>query len=205
MLFRVNTSMNKFYVFGLALLFTVALAGCGGGGGKKKAATGPSTETCPAGQIGTPPNCTTPAPVRDVANATSVMAKATAIMALEPDAAASPAKEFGAEEGPFDAADNAAGEDRNYVVAVDASDGSVTVTDRMGAVDAPADDNDDMKLMHMGGAPHGDQGDDWAGSMFARDNMDDDDMVTSTEKVIVYTDVEDPLATAFAMVRNVVR
>ena len=36
MLFRVNTSLNKFYVFGLALLFTVALAGCGGGGGKQE-------------------------------------------------------------------------------------------------------------------------------------------------------------------------
>ena len=32
-----HVSMNKFYVFGLALLFTVALAGCGGGGGSKKA------------------------------------------------------------------------------------------------------------------------------------------------------------------------
>ncbi len=37
MYFRVNTSLDKFYVFGLALLLTVTLAGCGGGG--KKAAT----------------------------------------------------------------------------------------------------------------------------------------------------------------------
>ena len=35
-----------------------------------------------------------------------------------------------------------------------------------------------------------------------RENKDDDDEVTSTEKVIVYTDVEDPLPTKFAMVRN---
>ena len=121
----------------------------------------------------------------------------------EPDADADPSESHSARsrEKPFDAAITAVGDDRNYVVAVKYTDGAaaVTVTDLMGATDATADDNDDMMLMHMGGAPHGDQGV-WAGSMFARENKDDDDMVTSTEKVIVYTDIKAPTPTAFAKV-----
>ena len=169
MLFRVNTSLNKFYVFGLALLFTVALAGCGGGGTKKKAMdtdTGPDTgDTCPAGQIGTPPDCADPA--RPEANAKSVMAKAMGIMGAEGSTAA-----------PFDTTDA----NTNYVVAVDPSDGTVTVTDPMGT----SDDMDDEELT-AGDAPHAIDGDVWAGSTFTRD----------MEKVIVYTDVKDPTPTDF--------
>ena len=186
---------NKIFSFMLAAAFALTMAGCGGNGGGT-AAVDPdppvvTPETCPEGQVGTPPNCATPEPVRPEANAKSVMAKAMAIMALEPTT--EPEKAFGAAAGPFDAdADN---ENMNYDIGV--KYGEVTVTDEMGNDDA----DDDMKLMHMGGAPHGDQGD-WAGSMFARDNMDDDDMVTSTEKVIVYTDVEAPTATKFVMVAD---
>ena len=63
MLFRVNTSLNKFYVFGLALLFTVALAGCGGGGGSKKAM---DTDTG-TGTPGTPETPKTPEQIAEEA------------------------------------------------------------------------------------------------------------------------------------------
>ena len=172
----------KIFSFMLAAAFALTLAGCGGGGGGTVDTTDPPVmpETCPEGQVGTPPNCATPEPVRPEANAKSVMAKAMAIMALEPTT--EPEKAFGAAAGPFDAdADN---ENMNYDIGV--KYGEVTVTDEMGNDDA----EDDMKLMHMGG------------SMFARENKDDDDEVTSTEKVIVYTDVKAPTPTKFAMVRN---
>lgn len=54
MLFCVKTPINKLYVFGMALLLAATLAGCGGGGG--------TAAQCPPGQVGTPPNCTTPPP-----------------------------------------------------------------------------------------------------------------------------------------------
>ena len=199
MMFR-EKSISKFYAFTLAAVFALTLAGCGGGGGGAAMDDDMDMVMCTAPQVMMNGECVDPPPpMRPMADAKSVMAKAMAIMALEPTT--DPVKAFGAGAGPFDAADGATGEERNYVVAVKHADGaaSVTVNDLMGATDAPADDNDDMMLMHMGGAPHGDQGD-WAGSMFARENMDDDDMVTSTEKVIVYTDIKAPTPTAFAKV-----
>ena len=189
MMFR-DKSISKFYAFSLAAVFALTLAGCGGGGGTAVTPDdgGTMPETCPEGQVGMPPDCMDPAPpMRPAANAKSVMAKAMAIMALEPTT--DPEKAFGAAEGPFDSGT----ENMNYDIGV--KYGEVTVTDEMDNDDA----EDDMKLMHMGGAPHGDQGD-WAGSMFARVNMDDDDMETSTEKVIVYTDIEEPDDIDFAKV-----
>ena len=192
MTFR-EKSTSKLYAFALAAVFALTLAGCGGGGGGS-AIDGDDDNgavICTAPQVMMDGACVDPPPpMRDVANKTSVEAKAMAIMALEPDADATPPKtSFGAAEGPFDAAT----ENENYDIGV--KYGEVTVTDEMDNDDA----EDDMKLMHMGGAPHGDQGD-WAGSMFARVNMDDDDMETSTEKVIVYTDIEEPDDIDFAKV-----
>ena len=48
----------------LAAVFALSLAACGGGGSGTDSNGGPvvTPPTCPAGQIGTPPNCVTPPP-----------------------------------------------------------------------------------------------------------------------------------------------
>ena len=131
MMFR-DKSISKLYAFALALLFTVALAGCGGGGG------GSVMKKCPEGQIGTYPACEdddddSTASTRDAADPKSVMARAMAIMALEPST--DPVKAFGAGEKPFDAD---AGNGRTGTIrSCGPEDGTVTVTDEMGNVDAP--------------------------------------------------------------------
>ncbi len=48
---------NRIFSFMLAAAFALTLAGCGGGGGGT-----PAAAKCPDGQVGTPPNCTTPPP-----------------------------------------------------------------------------------------------------------------------------------------------
>ena len=145
-------------------------------------------EMCPEGQVGTPPECVTPEPMRPEADAKQVETHAMAIMALEPDPAAEPAKAFGAGVAPFDGPSEG---DGRFEVAVE--DDAVTVTD----IVTNASTDDDTKLTRTGGAPHGDQGD-WAGSLFERENTDDDDMVTSTEQVVVYTNYGESTQIPFA-------
>ena len=198
MMFR-DKSISKLYAFALALLFTVALAGCGGGGG------GSVMKKCPEGQIGTYPACEdedddSTASTRGAADPKSVIARAMAIMDLEPDADVEPVKEFGAGEKPFDADDGSvSGVDRNYKVYVDPKDGTVTVTDLMAEVDAPGNANNDDKELDI---VSGTEGGYWNRSTFERENKDADDVVTSTETVTVYTDFEAPTPTDFAKVRN---
>ena len=93
MLFRVNTSLNKFYVFGLALLFTVALAGCGGGGGSKKAM---DTDTG-TGTPGTPETPKTPEQIAEeaVAAERKRVADEAAAKIVEEEAAAEAEKSKG--------------------------------------------------------------------------------------------------------------
>ena len=94
MMFR-DKSISKYYAFSLAAVFALTLAGCGGNGGTAAVdgdGDNGAVMECTAPQVGTYPDCTTPAPERPVADATAVMAKAMAIMALEPDATADPIK-----------------------------------------------------------------------------------------------------------------
>ena len=59
MLFCVKTPINKLYVFAVALLLAVTLAGCSGnGGGTATTPTEPPPMECPAGTSGTYPDCT---------------------------------------------------------------------------------------------------------------------------------------------------
>ena len=85
----------------------------------------------------------------------------------------------------------------NYRVEVNASDGSVTLTDLNEA--GPADDE---ALAPADGAPHGDRGD-WTGAGFSRENTNDAMEVVSSERVVVYTDVDEPEAVPFSRFTNV--
>lgn len=63
-------TLNRVSICVIVLCAMFVLTNCGGGGGGSRAQTQPATmpgaqqppQTCPPGQVGTPPNCTTPPP-----------------------------------------------------------------------------------------------------------------------------------------------
>ena len=106
MLFCVKSPINKLYVFGMAFLLAVTLAGCGGGGGGSAMmpplmcdapqvpsddgamCVDPPPVTCDAPQIPSDDGtmCVDPPgpPPRDMATPAMIMSKAMGIMALDP-------------------------------------------------------------------------------------------------------------------------
>ena len=197
MLFRVNTSMNKFYVFGLALLFTVALAGCGGGGGTADTGTGPGTtpdltpaEQCveDGGRVEDDDSCT---PAADVASEKVV---------ADTKAAGTKADAIGEEAGRMTDAgiggrdeDGAAitGEDSVYTLEVSRDADGITAK-----VEDPAmGGDDDPKFAEAMAFVNG--------SMQVRTMEADDDGNVVEEVVVVRTDIAAPKATKFTTVHPI--
>ncbi len=63
---RAGFTLNRASICAIVLCAMFVLTNCGGGGGGSRVQTQPSVmpepQTCPPGQVGTPPNCTTPPP-----------------------------------------------------------------------------------------------------------------------------------------------
>ena len=180
MLFCVKTPINKLYVFGLALLLAVTLAGCSGSGGSTT--TDPVTtdptqptpqETCEnaGGRWNADMTCTGAEDLaaEEAARVRAVTAAAlTKAMAIDAEAMATP----GTDSGAFDDTDDA---DR-YTVTIKHT--GVEVTDPK----MNADDDPKFVMNDMG--------------MHVRGPNDDGE----TEIVVVHTDIEAPTPTEFAKV-----
>lgn len=193
MLFCVKTPINKLYVFGMALLLAVTLAGCGGSGG--------GTATTPT----EPPVTPEPTPQEQCedaggrwnadltcTSAEDLEAERMAMVAAATKAAATKAEAINAEAAgsagtavvPFDSADPT----ENYAVTAAYGDGAVAVkiTDPQAAADDPA-------FMRAESLPAIEG---WDGSMHTLGPNDDGE----TQILGVYTDIAAPKPTAFATV-----
>lgn len=215
MLFCVKTPINKLYVFAMALLLAVTLAGCGGGG----TTAAPPDETpmeCPAGTTGTYPDCE---PVRtqeqictddggEWRNGACVTAEmleeermaravaATKAAGTKADAIAAEAAQLGTAASPDAGLGGGGGVDANGAVIPVAATYSMTIErDHTGTTvkiedSALAGDDDPkfMQAMDLGGGT----------TMHARAMAPDDDGNVVEEVVFVSTDIEAPTAVAFA-------
>lgn len=212
MLFCVKTPINKLYVFGMALLLAVTLAGCGGnGGGTATTPPDPTPMECPAGTSGTYPNCMTPQEVceaeggeyrgdmcvsaemleeeRMAAVAAATKAAGTKEMAIATEAAETGTNDGGLGGSTFDAGGNLTGAVATYTLTIDPADQTVEITDS--ALDGE-DDPKFIQAMDLGGGT----------TMHARAMAADDDGNVVEEVVVVSTDIEDPTPTAFGMVHT---
>ena len=200
MLFCVKTPISKLYVFAMALLLAVTLAGCGGnGGGTATTPPDPTPMECPAGTSGTYPNCMTPQEVCEAeggeyrgdmcVSAEMLEEERMAAVAAATKAAGTKTEAINAEAAgstvvPFDESDAA----NNNTVTAAYEDGAVTVK-----IAVPGAAMDDPAFMRVGSLPAVAG---WDGSMYALGPNDDGE----TEIVGVYTDIAVPTPTEFATV-----
>ena len=215
MLFCVKTPINKLYVFAVALLLAVTLAGCGSSGGGTADTTEPPPMECPAGTSGTYPDCTpdpTPQEMCEAdggrwnadmtcTSAEDLEAERMAMVAAVTKAAgtkemviATETAETGTNDGglggsTFDAAGDVVGVVDTYTLTIDPADQTVKITDS--ALDGE-DDPKFIQAMDLGGGT----------TMHARAMAADDDGNVVEEVVVVSTDIENPKPTAFGMVHT---
>ena len=214
MLFCVKTPISKLYVFAMALLLAVTLAGCGGGSGTADTTEPPPME-CPAGTSGTYPDCTPDPTPQEMCEAdggrwnadmtcTSAedlaaeemarVAAATKAAGTKETAIATEAAETGANDGglggsTFDAVGDVVGVVDTYTLTIDPADQTVKITD------SALDGEDDPKFtqaMDLGGGT----------TMHTRALAADDDGNVVEEIVVVSTDIENPTPTAFGTVHT---
>ena len=187
-----NKPICKLYAFGLALLFTVALAGCGGGGGTKKAmdtdpGTGPATGLTPAeqcvedgGRVEDDDSCTTAEMIAAEGTAADTKAAGTKMTAIADEA-------DGTDDGPGGLAATA---DHTVAIERDRMDTKVTITVDGAAADAPKfEEDEDMDLGEADG---------FAGTMHVRKMKPNDDGEVVEEVMVIRTDIRVPKATDFA-------
>ena len=128
MLFCANTSINKLYVFGLALLLAVTLAGCSGSSDTKADMPDPPVV------MPDPDPPVDPDPTQEEIDAMTAEAL-TKAMAINAEASATP----GADSGAFDDTDNA----ERYTVSIKHTGGAAEVM----VTDPRMNDDDDPKFM----------------------------------------------------------
>lgn len=197
MLFCVKTPINKLYVFAMALLLAVTLAGCGGnGGGTAMTPTEPPVtpqptpqERCEAasGRWNADMTCTSAEELE--AERMALEEERMAMVAAMTKAAKTKAEAINAEAmgsiaAPFDSATAT----ENYTVTSEHEDGAVVVD-----IAIPGAGDDDPEFMRADALPAIEG---WDGSMYTLGPNDDGE----TEIVGVYTDITAPKATPFAMV-----
>ncbi|MCY3823315.1 MAG: hypothetical protein OXG62_05545 [Nitrospinae bacterium] len=194
MLFCVKTPINKLYVFAVALLLAVTLAGCSGsGGGTATTPTEPPVtpeptpqEMCEAdgGRWNADMTCTSAEELEAERMAMEAARVAAVTKAAETKAEAINNEGTESTTAPFDSA-NAA---ENYTVTAAHEDGAVAV--KIAVPGAAMDDPAFMRAESLA-AVEG-----WDGSMHALGPNDDGE----TEIVGVYTDIAAPKPTEFATV-----
>ena len=214
MLFCVKTPINQLYVFAMALLLAVTLAGCGGGGDTADTMEPPPME-CPAGTSGTYPDCTPDPTPQEMCEAdggrwnadmtctsaedleaeemarvaAATKAAGTKEMAIATEAAEAGANDGGLGGSTFDAGGAVTGVVGTYTLTIDPADRTVKITDS--ALDGE-DDPKFIQAMDLGGGT----------TMHARAMAADDDGNVVEEVVVVSTDIEDPTPTAFGKVHT---
>ncbi len=190
MLFCVKTPINKLYVFAMALLLAVTLAGCGSsGGGTATTPTEPPVTPEPTPQeqcedAGGRWNADLTCTSAEELEAERMAMVAAATKAAETKTEAINAEAAGNAAAPFDSLTAA----ENSTVTAEYEDGAVAVKIAVpgAATDAPA-------FMRAGSLPAIEG---WDGSMHTLGPNDDGE----TEIVGVYTDIAAPKPTEFAMV-----
>ena len=220
MLFCVKSPINKLYVFAMALLLAVTLAGCGGGGGS---ATAPAPTPTPeemctsAGNVYVDGACITPEQYafnmcvagggRDNGDGTCTSAADLAATAAATKATGT--KEMAIATEAAQAVNAGLGGTNDAGTPANTSDDTAVTTysldisrDRMGTMVKIADSamagEDDpkfMQAMDLGGGT----------TMHARAMAADDMGNVVEEVVIVSTDIEGPMAVAFAKFEEAVR
>ena len=166
---------NKIFSFMLAAAFALTLAGCGGGGGGAAMddTTDPPVMMCPAGQVGTYPDCMEPGPTpEEIAAATK--SAGTKVTAISMEAAQTNDAGLGGTDV----------DTVSMTISRDADGTEVEIADTAMAGD---DDPKFAQAMDLGDGL----------TMHVRDNGDGEE-----EVVMVRTDIEAPKATAFAMVHE---
>ena len=194
MLFCVKTPINKLYVFAMALLLAVTLAGCGSsGGGTATTPTEPPVTPEPTpqeqcedagGRWNADMTCTSAEELAEELEAERMAMVAAATKAAETKAEAINAEGTESTATPFDSATAAA----NNTVTAEYEDGAVAVK-----IAVPGASMDDPAFMRAGSLPAIEG---WDGSMHTLGPNDDGE----TEIVGVYTDIAAPKPTEFAMV-----
>lgn len=190
MLFCVKTPINKLYVFAMALLLAVTLAGCGGnGGGTATTPTEPPVTPEPTPQeqcedAGGRWNADLTCTSAEDLEAERMAMVAAATKAAETKAEAINAEATGNAATPFDSVTAA----ENSTVTAEYEDGAVAVK-----IVVPGVAMDDPAFMRAGSLPAIEG---WDGSMHTLGPNDDGE----TEIVGVYTDIAAPKPTEFAMV-----
>ena len=193
MLFCVKTPINKLYVFAMALLLAVTLAGCGGGGGGT-ATTPPDPPVTPeptpqemcetdGGRWNADMTCTSAAELEAERMAMEAARIAAATKAAETKAEAIGNEATGSAVAPFDSETGT----ENYAVTAVYEDGAVAVK-----IAVPGADMDAPAFMRAGSLPAIEG---WGGSMHTLGPNSDGE----TEIVGVYTDIATPKPTEFAM------